>query len=97
MIYKLEFERRALKEWKKLGHPIREQLKKKLAERMENPHVPASRLSGRPNRYKIKLKSSGYRLVYEVCDARIVLLIIAVGKRASNEVYKQAHQRTAST
>ncbi|EMA9490313.1 TPA: type II toxin-antitoxin system RelE/ParE family toxin [Yersinia enterocolitica] len=93
MTYKLKFEKRALKEWKKLGHPIREQLKKKLAERLENPHVPASRLSGRQNRYKIKLRSSGYRLVYEVIDNEIVLLVIAVGKRAGDEVYLTADKR----
>ncbi|KLU17117.1 MULTISPECIES: type II toxin-antitoxin system RelE family toxin [Xenorhabdus] len=93
MIYKLEFEKRALKEWRNLGHTIREQLKKKLAERLENPHVPASRLSGRTNRYKIKLKSSGYRLVYEVNDNKIVLLVIAVGKRADDEIYKLADKR----
>ncbi|EAA5436894.1 type II toxin-antitoxin system RelE/ParE family toxin [Salmonella enterica subsp. enterica serovar Muenchen] len=93
MTYKLDFDRRALKEWKKLGHPVREQFKKKLAERLENPHVPASRLSGRTNRYKIKLKSSGYRLVYEVCDDRIVLLVIAVGKRSGDDVYDQANSR----
>ncbi|MCN3464609.1 type II toxin-antitoxin system RelE/ParE family toxin [Escherichia coli] len=93
MTYKLDFDRRALKEWQKLGHPVREQFKKKLAERLENPHVPASRLSGRANRYKIKLKSSGYRLVYEVCDDRIVLLVIAVGKRSGDDVYDQANSR----
>lgn len=93
MTYKLDFDRRALKEWKRLGHPVREQFKKKLAERLENPHVPASRLSGRTNRYKIKLKSSGYRLVYEVCDDRIVLLVIAVGKRSGDDVYDQANSR----
>ncbi|WP_047686040.1 MULTISPECIES: type II toxin-antitoxin system RelE/ParE family toxin [Xenorhabdus] len=93
MTYKLEFEKRALKEWKSLGHTIRKQLKKKLAERLENPHVPASRLSGRANRYKIKLRSSGYRLVYEVIDKKLLLLIIAVGKRADDEVYKLADKR----
>lgn len=93
MIYKLEFDRRALKEWGKLGHPVREQFKKKLAERLENPHVPASRLSGKTNRYKIKLRSSGYRLVYEVCDDRVLLLVITVGKRAGDEVYNQADSR----
>ncbi|PHM51928.1 type II toxin-antitoxin system RelE family toxin [Xenorhabdus hominickii] len=93
MTYKLEFEKRALKEWKNLGHTIREQLKKKLAERLENPHVPASRLSGRTNRFKIKLKSSGYRLVYEVIDNKVLLLVIAVGKRADDEVYGQADKR----
>lgn len=93
MTYKLEFDRRALKEWEKLGHPVRSQFKKKLAERLENPHVPASRLSGRINRYKIKLRSSGYRLVYEVCDDRILLLVIAVGKRSGDDVYHEANNR----
>ncbi len=93
MTYKLEFDRRALKEWKALGHPVREQFKKKLAERLENPHVPASRLSGRTHRYKIKLRSSGYRLVYEVFDDRIVLLVIAVGRRDGSEIYSNADKR----
>lgn len=93
MTYSLKFDKRALKEWHKLATLIREQLKKKLAERLGNPHVPASRLSGRPNRYQIKLRSSGYRLVYEVNDSEIVLLVIAVGKRAGDEVYIAADRR----
>lgn len=39
MTYELAFDRRALKEWQKLGHTIREQFKKKLAERLENPYM----------------------------------------------------------
>lgn len=35
MTYELAFDRRALKEWQKLGHTIREQFKKKLAERLK--------------------------------------------------------------
>ncbi|WP_172910779.1 type II toxin-antitoxin system RelE family toxin [Photorhabdus heterorhabditis] len=81
MSYSLQFEKRALKEWKKLAHPVKEQLKKKLVERLENPHVPSARLIGRANRYKIKWRSSGYRLVYEVNDSKIILLVIAIGKR----------------
>ncbi|EBR2139560.1 type II toxin-antitoxin system RelE/ParE family toxin [Salmonella enterica] len=44
MTYKLAFNESALKEWKKLGHTIQEQFKKKLRERLENPRVPASQL-----------------------------------------------------
>lgn len=47
MTYKLAFNESALKEWKKLGHTIQEQFKKKLRERLENPRVPASQLHGR--------------------------------------------------
>ena len=37
MTYKLELLPSALKEWKKLGHTVREQIKKKLRERLEAP------------------------------------------------------------
>lgn len=52
MTYKLAFNESALKEWKKLGHTIQEQFKKKLRERLENPRVPASQLHGRKDQYK---------------------------------------------
>ena len=74
MTYSLKFHEKALKEWQKLGEPIRNQLKKKLMERLENPHVQADRLSGFSTAlYKIKLRSSGYRLVYEVNDNQIYI------------------------
>jgi mRNA interferase RelE/StbE len=65
MSYDLEFHPDALKEWRALDNSVRGQLKKKLAERLQEPHVAASRLSGHPQRYKIKLRSVGFRLVYE--------------------------------
>jgi len=71
MTYKLAFNESALKEWKKLGHTVREQFKKKLAERLQNPWVPASQLHGRKDQFKIKPCGAGYRLVYSVnghCD-----------------------------
>jgi mRNA interferase RelE/StbE len=64
MTYKLAFNESALKEWKKLGHTLQVQFKKKLKERLENPRVPASQLHGRKDQYKIKLRGAGYRLVY---------------------------------
>ncbi|AWK13486.1 type II toxin-antitoxin system RelE/ParE family toxin [Candidatus Fukatsuia symbiotica] len=93
MIYKLKFEKRALKEWDKLGHTLKQQLKNKLSERLDNPHIPSARLSGKTNRYKIKLRASGYRLVYEVNDSDVVLLVIAIGKRAGDDIYHSADQR----
>lgn len=44
MTYSLEFVESALKEWRKLSPDIRAQRKKRLPERLERPHVPASRL-----------------------------------------------------
>lgn len=93
MTYKLNFKKSAYKEWNKLGSTLREQFKKKLLERLENPHVPASKLSGADNLYKIKLRQSGYRLVYKVEDDVIIVTVLAVGKRERSDVYKKAIHR----
>ncbi|WP_413721204.1 type II toxin-antitoxin system RelE family toxin [Sodalis sp. RH24] len=90
MSYELEFEEHALKEFKKLGAPLREQFKKKLKEILVNPHIPANWLSGMPDCYKIKLRSAGYRLVYQAIDEQVIVLVLAVGKRERLEVYNAA-------
>ena len=93
MTYKLEFKKSALKEWEKLGHTLKAQFKKKLKERLENPHVPSAALSGGQNLYKIKLRQQGYRLVYSVADEIVTVTVIAVGKRDRNAVYEIALSR----
>ena len=94
MTYELGFLEAALKEWKKLDNNTREQFKRKLAERCVNPRVPSAQLSGSRDRYKIKLRTAGYRLVYEVRDDQVIIVVIAVGKRDRSEVYRAAARRT---
>ena len=89
MTYKLEFKKSTLKEWSKLGSTLKEQFKKKLSERLEAPHVAPDRLIGAENVYKIKLRLSGYRLVYQVRDDIVIVTVFAVGKRESKESYKK--------
>lgn len=93
MRYELGFLESALKEWEKLDKGTRTQFKKKLEERLGNPHVLASKLSGSNNRYKIKLRSAGFRLVYEVKDNELIIVVVAVGKRERSGVYKKAVKR----
>ena len=93
MTYKLGLLDSALKEWKKLDANTREMFKKKLTERCEIPSVPASQLTGQKDRYKIKLRGVGYRLVYEVREAEILVVVVAIGRRERNEVYKTAEKR----
>ena len=69
-------------------------LKKILSKRLVNPHNPTSKLRGElKNAYKIKLRSSGYRLVYLVEDHQLIVLVLAVGKRDKSFVYNQAAKR----
>lgn len=94
MTYELHFHPLALKEWKKLSKEIQSQFKKILNRRIHEPNVVSAKL-GAPlkNCYKIKLNQSGFRLVYHVKDKECIILVIAVGKRNKDFVYKTADAR----
>lgn len=93
MSFELRFHKAALKEWKKLNSTLQMQFKVKLAERLENPRIPAAALSGMPNCYKIKLRKAGYRLVYRVDDDVVYVTVIAIGKREKLDAYNKAKKR----
>jgi len=93
MSYELQFLEEVLLEWQRLDGSVKALFKKKLAERLEHPRLPSARLSGHQDRYKIKLRSIGYRLVYEVQDNLLLVLVVAVGKRDKNAVYKVVEGR----
>ena len=88
MTYRLKFLPAAKKEWDKLAPPIQSQFKKKLKERLTNPRVPSVKLRGFDAVYKIKLRTAGYRLAYEVIDDEIVVYVLAIGKHDKDAVYK---------
>ena len=88
MSYKLKFIPLAKKEWDKLDNSIKTPFKKKLKERVETPRVPKDKLSGYNDIYKIKLRNKGYRLVYEVKDDEIVIIVLTIAKRENDLVYK---------
>lgn len=93
MTYELEFDPRALKEWHKLGATVRDQFKKKLSEVLKHPRVEANRLRELPDCYKIKLRKAGYRLIYQVQDEKVSILVLAIGKRNKSEAYNDAEKR----
>jgi mRNA interferase RelE/StbE len=89
MAYELVFRSTAEKAWRKLGATVRAQFEKKLAERRENPRVPKDALRDWPNHYKIKLRDAGYRLVYQVEDRTVTVLVVSIGKRERGEAYRK--------
>lgn len=90
MSYRLAFKISAKKEWCKLDASIREQFKKKLVACTEKPGEWSFRLNGVQDYYKIKLRSAGYRLVYQLSGNTLVVSVVAVGKRERNSVFKRA-------
>ncbi len=91
MSYELKFLPSALKEWRKLAPEIKAQFKAHLQRRLEKPHTDTARIRGFKNHYKIKLRSVGYRLVYEVEEKEITIYVICVGRRDS--IYKILKKR----
>ncbi|MCS3802539.1 mRNA interferase RelE/StbE [Chromobacterium alkanivorans] len=93
MSYEIVFRVDAEKEWRKLDPSIRQQFAKKLRERAEHPHNPAAKLHGLEGCYKIKLRQTGYRLVYEVDDGKIIIIVVSIGHRDKNQAYQKAKAR----
>jgi mRNA interferase RelE/StbE len=60
---------------------------------LENPKIEANRLREFDNCYKIKLRQSGYRLIYQVQDQRVTVFVIAIGRRDKEQAYELARQR----
>ena len=93
MSYTVKFREDALKEWQKLDKTIQRQFAKKLKKCCDNPHIPSAKLRGIKDCYKIKLRTSGFRLVYQVIDDVLVIAVVAIGKREHSEVYQLASAR----
>lgn len=93
MAYKLAFHLKALKELDDVGRETQAQILKKLEKRLEDPQVKADALSGMKDCYKIKLRSVGYRLVYQVQDNTVTVYVLAVDKRDKMKAYKVASTR----
>lgn len=92
--YRLEFLESALREWRSLDGSVKGVFKKQLEARLESPHFPGSELHGPlAGCYKIKLRAQGYRLVYQVRDEVLVVLVIAIDRRDKDKVYQAALRR----
>lgn len=92
MTFELAFVDAALKERRKLDSNTREQFRKKLLERCANPRVPGQTFR-KQGSLQVKPRGVGCRLVYEVRDTEILVVVLDVGKRNGNEVYRMADRR----
>ena len=92
--YRLLFRPEALAEWRMLDGSVKEPLRELLKKRLQQPHVPGGQLAGDLRHcYKIKLRQQGYRLVYQVQEDVLVVVMLAVSKREDMAVYHAAVKR----
>jgi mRNA interferase RelE/StbE len=92
--YRLKFLPEALDEWSALDGSVKTVLRKLLKKRLAQPRVPGAELHGSlKDCYKIKLRKQGYRLVYQVEDDVLTVLVLAVDKREDMAAYRAALER----
>lgn len=97
-MYSIEFHDEVEKDLKLLGHSVKILVLKKLKKIIENP------LAGQELGNKANLNLSGYkkayvnnkkvRIVYKVIEFKLLVYVVAVGKRDDMDVYKKANDRT---
>ena len=86
MKYAVEFRPAVLKSLKRLPLKDLRRIKKKIGELAANlPNSAATKMKG--NNPFHKMRSGDYRIIYEIHDNRLVILVVKVGHR--KDVYKR--------
>ena len=84
MNYTVEILRKAQKQLSRIERMDRERIIKAVESLVDNPRPPGcKRLSGRP---AWRIRIGPYRVIYEIQDARLLVLVVEIGHR--REVYR---------
>jgi len=96
-MYDFEFHPEAQKELQKLNRSIQILFTKKLKQILNAPEL-GIKLGNKNNLKltglrKIYFNNKKHRIVYEIIEEKVIIYIIAVGKREEMDVYKKADAR----
>lgn len=83
--YRIEFAPRAARQFRKLPSNVQQRLRPAIDKLAENPRPPGSERIQGQDLYRVRV--GDYRVVYEVRDQVLVVLITKVGHR--REVYRR--------
>lgn len=86
MAYRVEFSKRAEKQFLELPQQSQQRLRTQIDALAENPRPPGvKKLEESKNQYRIRI--GDYRVVYEIQDAILLVILLRIGHR--REVYRQ--------
>ena len=99
-MYAIEFHEGVDKDFKDLGHRVTLLVYKKLKKLAQNPSI-GDDLGNKANLdlsglLKVYVDNKKVRIVYEIRENKVVIFVVAVGKRDAMEVYKKASSRMSS-
>jgi mRNA interferase RelE/StbE len=84
--YKIEFSRKAERQFKDLTNQIQKRLKPKIDALAQNPRpCGVKKLEGEDELYRIRV--GDYRVIYQVRDDVLIVLVVSLGDR--KEIYKR--------
>lgn len=89
MVWKIEFQATAIKQLKKMGHSESARIRDFLHSRvktLENPRHLGVALQGSRFEHLWRYKVGDYRIICDIQDRRLVVLVIEIGHR--REVYR---------
>lgn len=85
MLYRIEFRPAAVRDLAKLDQPARKKIAAKIDGLQQDPRPPGAEvLQGHQKRYRLRV--GVYRIIYEVKDNVLLILVIRIGHR--REVYR---------
>ncbi len=90
MVWRIEFDPRAVKELSKFDRPIQQRILKVLREKiatLDDPRNIGEALRGEELGRFWKYRIGDYRVICEIRDAEIVILVIRIGDR--KEIYRR--------
>ena len=79
--YKISFKRSVKKDLRKIGKQHLPGILQRIAALAEDPRPPGCKKLSIQNVYRVRQGS--YRIVYEIFDERLVVIVVAVGSRGS--------------
>lgn len=86
MSYKIEFSRKAERQFKDLTNQIQKRLKPKIDALAQNPRPRGvKKLEGEDELYRVRV--GDYRVIYQVRDDVLIVLVVSLGDR--KEIYKR--------
>ena len=86
MLYSVEFRPAVLKSLKRLPKKDLRRIRKRIDDLAENlPDTATTKMKGNNSFHKIR--SADYRIIYEMHDDRLVILVVKIGHR--KDVYKR--------
>lgn len=85
MAYRIEFAPRADRQFKALDRSLQARLARRINSLAENPRPQGiKKLAGEEDLYRLRV--GDYRIIYQIQEKRLVVLVVGVGHRA--EVYR---------